>query len=84
MAKEAQPRGKCIAEVGHLRIYQKNKHELKDVEGKKILRTTGTEISIYNGKKVVPEGGGFKSKIKAKERAAELMKAHIDKPRQTA
>jgi hypothetical protein len=81
MGKEAQPRGKCIAEVGHLRIYQKNKHELKDVDGKKILRTTDTEISIYNGKKVVPEGTGFKSKIKAEQRAAELMKAHLDKPK---
>ena len=81
MGKEAQPRGKCIAEAGHLRIYQKNKQELKDVDGKKTLQTTGTDISIYNGKKIVEGETGFKTKIKAVERAKELLKAHLDKPK---
>jgi len=79
MGKEAQPRGKCIAEAGHLRIYQKNKQELKDVDGKKTLQTTGTEISIYNGKKMVEGETGFKTKIRAVERATELLKEHLDK-----
>jgi len=79
MGKIEQPRGKCIADVGHLRIYQKNKQELKDVDGKKKLRTIGTEISIYHGKQMVTGETGFKNKAKAKERAIELMKAHFDK-----
>ena len=79
MAKTIQPRGKCIAQVGHLTIYQKNKKEMKDVEGVKMERTTATDISIYNGKKLVEGEVGFKNKIKATERAAELMKLHLDK-----
>jgi len=79
MGKEAQPRGKCIAEVGHLRIYQKNKQELKDVDGKKTLQTTGTDISIYNRKQIVPGETGFKTKMKAVERATGLLKEHLDK-----
>jgi hypothetical protein len=75
MAKSIQPRGKCIARVGHFNIYQKNKKEMKDVEGVKTERTTATDISIYNGKKVVTGEVGFKNKTKALERAAELMKA---------
>jgi hypothetical protein len=81
MGKVAQPRGKCIGEVGHLRIYQKNKQEIKDVEGKKIERTTKTEISIFHGKKMVEGETGFKNKLKAEERAAELIKAHMAKPK---
>ena len=79
MARAIQPRGKCIAQVGHLKIYQKNKKEMKDVEGVKTERTTATDISIYNGKKLVEGETGFKTKIKAQERAAELIKAGIDK-----
>jgi len=78
MGKVAQPRGKSIAKVGHLRIYQKNKQELKDVAGVKTERTVGTEISIYNRKELVAGETGFKSKAKAIERATELMKVHFD------
>jgi hypothetical protein len=79
MGKEAQPRGKCIAEVGHLRIYQKNKQELKDVDGKKTLQTTGTDISIYNRKQLITGETGFKTKLKAVERATGLLKEHLEK-----
>ena len=83
MGKVAQPRGKIIAKVGHLRIYQKNRQEIKDVEGVKMERTTKTEISIFHGKEMVAGETGFKNKVKAQERAAELMKAHADKPKET-
>ena len=79
MAKIAHPRGKSIAKVGHLNIYQKNKQEMKDVEGVKTERTTKTEISIFNGKKMIEGETGFSNKLKAMERAAELIKAHHDK-----
>jgi hypothetical protein len=76
MGKVTHPRGKSIAKVGHLNIYQKNKQEMKDVDGKKKERTTGTEISIYHGKQMITGETGFKSKLKAMERATELLKAH--------
>jgi hypothetical protein len=76
MGKVAHPRGKSIAKVGHLSIYQKNKQEMKDVDGKKKEITTGTDISIYHGKKVVDGGTGFKNKATAIEKAKELLKAH--------
>ena len=79
MGKVAQPRGKCIGEVGHLRIYQKNKQELKDVDGKKTLQTTGTDISIYNRKQLITGETGFKTKLKAVERATGLLKEHLEK-----
>ncbi|MGP8215698.1 MAG: hypothetical protein ACLQQ4_09065 [Bacteroidia bacterium] len=81
MGKIAQPRGKSIAKVGHFVIYQKNKNELKDVEGVKMEKTVKTEISIYNGKKMIEGETGFKNKTKAVERANELLKAHSDKAR---
>jgi len=78
MGKIAHPRGKSIAKVGHLNIYQKNKQEMKDVDGKKKEVTTGTEISIYHGKKMVEGATGFKNKAAAIEKAKELLKAHND------
>lgn len=78
MGKVTHPRGKSIAKVGHLNIYQKNKQEMKDVDGKKKERTTGTEISIYHGKQMVSGETGFKNKLKAVERATELVKAHSE------
>jgi len=75
MGKVSHPRGKSIAKVGHLNIYQKNKQEMKDVEGKKVERTTATDISIYHGKKVVEGGTGFKNKATAIAKAQELLKA---------
>ncbi|HXP53005.1 MAG TPA: hypothetical protein VN922_23880 [Bacteroidia bacterium] len=83
MAKVAQPRGKSIAKVGHLNIYQKNKQEMKDVEGKKTERTAKTEISIFHGKKMVEGETGFKNKTTAVLRANELIKAHLDKKKET-
>ncbi|HXP50215.1 MAG TPA: hypothetical protein VN922_09690 [Bacteroidia bacterium] len=79
MGRIAHQRGKCIAKVGHLNIYQKNKQEVKDVDGIKKERTVGTEISIYNGKAMVAGETGIKNKSQAIKRAEELMKAHIDK-----
>ena len=76
MGKIEKPRGKSIAKVGHLNIYQKDKKEIKDVEGKKIEKTTKTEISIFHGKKMVEGETGFKNKTTAMARATELIKAH--------
>jgi hypothetical protein len=77
MGRIVHERGKCIAQVGHLKIFQKNKTEVKEVNGIKKESTIGTVISIYNGKKMVTGETGFKNKAAAIARANELIKAHI-------
>jgi len=84
MAKQAKPRGKCIAKVGHFRIYQKNKQEMiKGPEKNSVTveRTVSTEISIYNGKHLITGDGntGFKNKALAETRAKELLQQHMEK-----
>ncbi|MGP8214903.1 MAG: hypothetical protein ACLQQ4_05005 [Bacteroidia bacterium] len=79
MGRITHQRGKCIAKVGHLNIFQKNKQEVKDMDGVKREKTVGTEISIYNGKHMVPGETGFKNKALAIERATELMNIHLNR-----
>lgn len=78
MGRIAHARGKCIAQVGHLTIFQKAKNEVKEVNGRKQEITVGTEISIYKGKEMLKGETGFKGKARAIERATELMKANIN------
>lgn len=73
MSKQKHIRGKVIAKVGHLRIYQKHTNS-EDAATKK-MRTTSTDIAIYNTKTVIK--GGFKSKASAVEAATKMYNDHL-------
>jgi len=64
-------RGKVIANVGYLRIYQKNTNEESVVNNVKKTRTTKTDIAIYHRKKLLAPG--YKNKALAIQAAQEYL-----------